>query len=128
MWPYSMRAPSMGDSEGIERKEHADVMAHLLELENQHRVLSRELGDTKTHTEHHIDALRDQVQELCVWTQIDAVKSAWLYESEQELRQIVEGARWVKMTQKLIAWVVGAITGTIMALSAVEVFLREHLK
>lgn len=118
----------MGDSEIIDRKEHADVIAHLVELENQHRALSRELGDTKTHAEHHIDALRNQVQELCTWTQIDAVKSAWLYESEEELRQIVEGARWVKVTQRLIAWVAGTVAGTIMALSAAEVFLREHLK
>jgi len=118
----------MDDPDDRAKQNHADVMAYLRQLEGQHSALSRELGDAKTHTEHHIEDLRNQVQELCVWTQIDAVKSAWIYESEQELRQIVEGARWVKMTQKLIAWVVGAIAGTIMALSAAEVFLREHLK
>lgn len=118
----------MDESEDRARRDHADVMAYLHQLEGQHSALSRELGDVKTHTEHHIEELKDQVQELCTWTQIDAIKSAWIYESEQELRQIVEGARWVKLTQKLIAWVAGSVAGTIMALSAVEVFLREHLK
>lgn len=118
----------MDEPEEHARQYHTDVMNYLHNLEKQHIALSRELGDAKTHTEHHIQELTDQVQELCVWTQIDAVKSAWIYETEQELRQIVEGARWVKMTQKFIAWAVGAITGTIMALSAVEVLLREYLK
>lgn len=118
----------MDEPEERARQYHTDVMNYLHSLEKQHIALSRELGDAKTHTEHHIQELTDQVQELCTWTQIDAIKSAWLYESEQELKQIVEGARWVKLTQKLIAWVAGTVAGSIMALSTVEVFLREHLK
>ncbi len=118
----------MDEPEERARQYHTDVMNYLRQLEGQHSALSRELGDAKTHTEHHIEDLRNQVQELCTWTQVDAVKSAWIYESEQELRQIVEGARWVKLTQRLIAWVAGTVAGTIMALSAAEVFLREHLK
>lgn len=117
----------MADPEDHHRQDHADVMAYLRQLEGQHNALSREVGDAKTHIDHHIDELKNEVQELCTWTQIDSIKSAWLYESENELRQIVEGARWVKMTQKLVAWVVGAAAGTIMALSAVEVFIKEHL-
>lgn len=117
----------MGDLEDHHRQDPADVMAYLRQLEGQHSALSRELGDAKTHMEHHIDELKNQVQELCAWTQIDSIKSAWLYESETELKQIVEGTRWVKTTNKLVAWVVGAVAGTIMALSAVEVFIKEHL-
>ena len=102
-------------------------MAHLRQLELQLAALSRELGDTRVHNEHEIADLKEEIERFCAWMQNDAQKSAWFYQAEADLRQLVESTRWVRTTKRIIAWIAGAAVGIIMAWNAVEIWVREHL-
>ncbi len=110
-----------------ERRDHAEVMEYLRQLEQQHGALSREVGSAKAHLEHEIEYLKDEIDKFCQWINADSEKSAWFYEVKPELRDIVESTRWVKLTNKILAWTIGTVTGAIMAWSAAEVFIKEHL-
>ena len=109
------------------RQDHIDAMAHLRQLELQLAALSRELGDTRVHNEHEIADLKEEIERFCAWMQNDAQKSAWFYQAEADLRQLVESTRWVRTTKRIIAWIAGAAVGIIMAWNAVEIWVREHL-
>lgn len=111
----------------MERQEHADVMEYLHRLAGQHGELSRELGDTKARLEHEIEDLKDEVEQFCQWMQADTKRSAWFYHAQPEIKQLVDSALWVKTTRKIVAWIMGAVLGTILAISTIEVFIREHL-
>ena len=111
----------------MERQEHADVMEFLHRLAGQHGELSREVSASRAQLEHEIEDLKDEVEQFCQWMQADTKRSAWFYQAEKEIRQIVDSTRWVKTTRKFIAWAMGTILGTIMAISTIEVFIREHL-
>lgn len=111
----------------MERQEHADVMEFLHRLSSQHGELSRELAASKAHLEHEIEDLKDEVEQFCQWMQADTKRSAWFYQSQPQLQQIVDSALWVKTTRKIIAWIMGAVLGTILAISTIEVFIREHM-
>lgn len=110
-----------------ERQEHADVMEYLHRLANQHGELSRELSASRSILEHEIEDLKDEVEGFCRWKEDHLARAAWFYQAEPDIRQLVESTRWVKTTQKFIAWIVGAILGTLMAVSTLEIFIRDHL-
>jgi hypothetical protein len=76
------------------------------------------LGDTRVHNEHEIKDLKEEIANFCAWMQNDAQKSAWFYSAESDLRQLVESTRWIRTTKRVIAWIVGAAIGTIMAWNA----------
>lgn len=116
----------MGEAEE-RRQDHLDAMAHLRQLDQQFAALSRELGDTRVHTEHEIQDLKDEISRFCKWVEQDAVKSAWFYTARDDLQQLVESARWIKVTKRLVAWGTGALVGAIMAWNAAEVWIREHM-
>ena len=116
----------MGETED-RRQDHADAMAHLRQLELQLASLSRELGDTRVHNEHEIADIKEEIENFCAWMRNDSMKSAWFYQAEEDLRQLVESTRWVKTTKRLVVWTVGAAVGIIMAWNAVEIWVREHL-
>lgn len=111
----------------MERQEHADVMEFLHRLAGQHGELSREMSASRTHLEHEIEDLKDEVDNFCKWMQADTKRSAWFYQAEREIRQIVESARWVKTTRKIVVWLMGTVLGTLMAISTIEIFLRDHM-
>lgn len=102
-------------------------MAHLRQLELQLASLSRELGDTRVHSEHEISDIKEEIGRFCQWMQNDAQKSAWFYQAEDDLRQLVESTRWVRTTKRIIAWVAGALIGIIMAWNAGAVWIKENL-
>ena len=102
-------------------------MAHLRQLELQLAALSRELGDTRVHNEHEIADLKEEIERFCAWMQNDAQKSAWFYQAEADLRQLVESTRWVRTTKQIIAWIAGAAVGIIMAWNAAVVWVKENL-
>lgn len=116
----------MGETEERQH-DHSIAMAHLRHLELQLAALSRELGDNRIHTEHEISDLKEELANFCSWMQEDSKKSAWFYTAEADLRQLVESTRWVRMTQRIIVWVVGAAVGTIMAWNAAAVWIKENL-
>ena len=111
----------------MERQEHADVMEFLHRLAGQHGELAREVAASRVHLEHEIEDLKDEVEQFCKWMQADSKRSAWFYQAQPQIKQIVDSALWVKATQKLIAWIVGVLLGTIMAISTIEVFIRDHM-
>lgn len=116
----------MGETED-RRQDHADAMAHLRQLELQLAALSRELGDTRVHNAHEIADIKEEIENFCAWMRNDSMKSAWFYQAEEDLRQLVESTRWVKTTKRLVVWTAGVVAGIIMAWNAVAVWIKENL-
>ena len=110
----------MGEEE-LRRQLHDDQMAKIRSLEMQLISLAREMSDVRTHTQHEIDDLKEDVDRFCAWMQTD---SAWFYGAENELREVVEGSQWVKNTKRLIVWASGLLAGVIMAWNAVEGWMK----
>ena len=113
----------MGEEE-LRRQLHDDQMAKIRSLEMQLISLAREMSDVRTHTQHEIDDLKDEVDRFCIWMQTDSARSAWFYGAENELREVVEGSQWLKNTKKLIVWASGLLAGVIMAWNAVEGWMK----
>ena len=116
----------MGETEERQH-DHSVAMAHLRQLELQLVALSRELGDTRVNNEHEIKDLKEELANFCAWMKEDSKKSAWFYGAEADLRQLVESNRWIKMTQRIVVWVIGTTTGIIMAWNAAAVWIKENL-
>ena len=113
----------MGEEE-LRRQLHDDQMAEIRGLEMQMISLAREMSDVRTHTQHEIDDLKEEVDRFCTWMQTDSARSAWFYGAENELREVVEGSQWLKNTKKLIVWASGLLAGVIMAWNAVEGWMK----
>ena len=113
----------MGEEE-LQRQLHEDQMAQIRSLEMQMISLAREMSDVRTHTQHEIDDLKQEVERFCIWMQNDSARSAWFYGAENELREVVEGSQWLKNTKKLIVWASGLVAGVIMAWNAVEGWMK----
>ena len=113
----------MGEEE-LQRQLHEDQMAQIRSLEMQMISLAREMSDVRTHTQHEIDDLKQEVERFCIWMQNDSARSAWFYGAENELREVVEGSQWLKNTKKLIVWASGLLAGVIMAWNAVEGWMK----
>lgn len=115
----------MGEEE--HRQNHVEAMARVRQLELQLAMLSRELGDTRIHSEHEIKDIKEELAQFCQWMQDDSVKSAWFYQAEADLKQLVESNQWLKTTKRLVVWLVGVVVGTTMAWNAVAIWIRENL-
>ena len=113
----------MGEEE-LRRQLHEDQMAQIRHLETQLVSLAREMSDVRTHTQHEIDDLKQEVDRFCTWMQNDSARSAWFYGAENELREVVEGSQWLKNTKRLIVWASGLLAGVIMAWNAVEGWMK----
>ena len=113
----------MGEEE-LRRQLHDDQMAKIRSLEMQLISLAREMSDVRTHTQHEIDDLKEEVDRFCTWMQTYSARSAWFYGAENELREVVEGSQWLKNTKKLIVWASGLLAGVIMAWNAVEGWMK----
>ena len=113
----------MGEEE-LRRQLHDDQMAKIRSLEMQMISLAREMSDVRTHTQHEIDDLKEDVDRFCTWMKTYSARSAWFYNAEPELREVVEGSQWLKNTKRLIVWASGLVAGVIMAWNAVEGWIR----
>ena len=112
------------DEAAARKQLHEDQMAQIRHLESQLVALAREMSDVRTHTQHEIDDLKEDVDRFCAWMQTDSARSAWFYGAENELREVVEGSQWVKNTKRLIVWASGLLAGVIMAWNAVEGWMK----
>ena len=112
------------DEAAARKQLHEDQMAQIRHLETQLVSLAREMSDVRTHTQHEIDDLKEEVDRFCTWMQTDSARSAWFYGAENELREVVEGSLWVKNTKRLIVWASGLLAGVIMAWNAVEAWIK----
>ena len=112
------------DETAAKKQLHEDQMAQIRHLESQLVALAREMSDVRTHTQHELDDLKEEVERFCAWMQNDSARSAWFYGNEHELREVVEGNQWIKNTKRLIVWASGLVAGVIMAWNAVEGWIR----
>lgn len=112
------------DEAAARKQLHEDQMAQIRHLESQLVALAREMSDVRTHTQHELGDLKEEVERLCTWMQNDSARSAWFYNAEPELREVVEGSQWLKNTKRLIVWASGLVAGVIMAWNAVEGWIR----
>lgn len=86
-----------------------------LELELQHAL--REIADVK-----------EEADVFCDWMRRDSEKSQWYYDNREEIKTLVESTKWVKTLRRAVAWVIGAVAGTIMVVQQVELWVREHMR
>ena len=70
--------------------------------------------------------LRAEVKRLVAWVREDSRRSAWLYDAEADLRDLVATNRWATLTRRFLAWFAGAATGFLVFWEAAERWLREH--
>lgn len=80
------------------------------------------------HAAHQLDELREDANHFGDWMRRDAEKSQWYYDNREELRQLVESAKWVKTFRRVIAWLIGAVAGAIMVAQQIEIWVREHMR
>lgn len=52
-------------------------------------------------------------------------KSQWFYEAETDIRQLVDGSRWLTVTRKVIAWLGGAILAVLLFYHQVIDFIEK---
>lgn len=88
----------------------------------------RQLDVDLAHIRHEIADLKEETDRFCAWMQEDSLKSAWYYDNREELRGLVESAKWVKTLRRAVAWVIGAAAGVIMAAQQMEIWWREHVR
>ncbi len=112
------------DEAAARKQLHEDEMAQIRHLESQLVALAREMSDVRTHTQHELGDLKEKVERLCTWMQNHSARSAWFYNAEPELREVVEGSQWLKNTKRLIVWASGLVAGVIMAWNAVDGWIR----
>lgn len=87
------------------------------ELAIQLAALRQEMADLH---EHCHDARE--------WIRADSERSRWFYAVEQDLKELVESARYLKRSRRIIAWFVGATMGALMFFETIVVWIREHVK
>ena len=112
-----MAEPVHHDNPSLPANRHDEIMRelHKLELELQHAL--REIADVK-----------EEADTFCDWMQRDTQRSQWYYDNREEIQQLVESAKWVKTLRRAVAWVIGAVAGTLMVAQQLENWYREHLR
>lgn len=70
--------------------------------------------------------LRAEVKRLVAWVREDSRRSAWLYDAEADLREVVATSRWATFTQRFVVWLIGAATGFLLFWEAAERWFKEH--
>ena len=105
------------DNPSVSAGRHDELMAalHKLEMELAHAL-------------HEIDDLKEETSTFCDWMRRDSEKSQWYYDNREELRGLVESSKWVKTLRRAVAWLIGAVAGTVMVAQQIEVWVREHLR
>lgn len=105
------------DNPSVPASRHDELMraVHKLEMELAH--LTHEMGELREDASHFGD-----------WMRRDTEKSQWYYDNREELRQLVESARWVKTFRRAVAWLIGAVAGAIMVTQQIEIWVREHMR
>lgn len=105
------------ENQSVQASRHDELMAalHKLEMELAHAL-------------HEIDDLKKEASTFCDWMRRDSEKSQWYYDNRDELRGLVESSKWVKTLRRAVAWLIGAVAGTIMVAQQIEVWVREHLQ
>lgn len=105
------------DNPSVAAGRHDEVMRELHKMDMELAHAMREIND-----------MREKADTFCDWMQQDAKKSQWYYENIEEIRQLVESARWVKTFRRAVAWVIGAVAGTAMAVQQLEIWVRDHIQ
>ena len=105
------------ENQRVPASRHDELMAalHKLEMELDHAL-------------REIDDLKEEAITFCDWMRRDSEKSQWYYDNRDELRGLVESSKWVKTLRRAVAWLIGAVAGTIMVAQQIEVWVREHLQ
>lgn len=105
------------DNPSLPANRHDEIMRelHKLELELQHAL--REIADVK-----------EEAGIFCDWMRRDSEKSQWYYDNRDEIKTLVESAKWVKTLRRAVAWLIGAVAGTVMVVQQVELWVREHMR
>lgn len=105
------------DNPSLPANRHDEIMCelHKLELELQHAL--REIADVK-----------EEADAFCDWMRRDSEKSQWYYDNREEIKTLVESAKWVKTLRRAVAWLIGAVAGTVMVVQQVELWVREHMR
>jgi len=105
------------ENQSVQASRHDELMAalHKLEMELAHAL-------------REIDDLKEEAITFCDWMRRDSEKSQWYYDNRDELRGLVESSKWVKTLRRAVAWLIGAVAGTIMVAQQIEVWVREHLQ
>ena len=105
------------ENPSVPASRHDELMAALYKLEME-----------LAHALHEIDDLKEEASTFCEWMRRDSEKSQWYYDNRDELRGLVESSKWVKTLRRAVAWLIGAVAGTIMVAQQIEVWVREHLR
>ena len=105
------------ENPSVQASRHDELMAalHKLEMELAHAL-------------HEIDDLKEEASTSRDWMRRDSEKSQWYYDNRDELRGLVESSKWVKTLRRAVAWLIGAVAGTVMVAQQIEVWVREHLR
>ena len=95
--------------------QHAEVIERIHEGEVRLQQLEAEARD-----------LRHELNRLIAWVREDSRRSAWLYDAEADLRDLVATNRWATLTRRFLAWFTGAATGFLLFWEAAERWLKGH--
>lgn len=105
------------DNPSVPASRHDELMRAVHKLEMELAQLTHTMGELREDANHFGD-----------WMRRDAEKSQWYYDNREELRQLVESAKWVKTFRRAIAWLIGAVAGAIMVAQQIEIWVREHIQ
>lgn len=103
------------DNNCVPLSQHAELIAKIHELDLELKHVLREIEDIK-----------EEAGTFCKWMREDSQKSAWYYSVQHDLEELIESARWVKNTKRVIAWTVGALAGVLMIYQQVEIWVKAH--
>lgn len=98
---------------------------------NRHDEIMRELHKLEmylVHASKEIEDLKEEAGTFCDWMRRDSEKSQWYYDNREEIKTLVESAKWVRTLLRAVAWLIGAVAGTVMVVQQVELWLREHMR
>ena len=105
------------DNPSIPASRHDELMRAIHKLEMD-----------VAHATHQIGELREDANHFGDWMRQDVQRSQWYYDNREELRQLVESAKWVKTFWRAVAWLIGAVAGAVMVAQQVEIWVREHIQ
>ena len=109
--------PHPPDNQSVPASRHDELMRAIHKLEMD-----------VAHATHQIDELREDANHFGDWMRQDTENSRWYYNNRDELRQLVESAKWVKTFRRAVAWLIGAVAGAIMVAQQIEIWVREHIQ
>jgi hypothetical protein len=87
---------------------HEDVVAKIYALDREVHILRLRQEELLAET-----------AKLKAWIADDAHKSAWIYESRNDLMELIASKKWLTVTRHVVAWVAGAILSAVLFWNAV---------